>query len=225
MLHLALSETDATRLRSILEAKLVDLRREIDHTDARRFREELGGILKTVERLLEQLSQQLGSRAVEEDDDPTVPSAIGHYLREHHVSYAVIHHPLAYSATREAAAAHVPGREWAKAVVCMADGRPTLAVIPADHLIDSARLRDLVGAVQIRLATEPEIGLLYQGCELGAVPPLGPLYGQRVFVDTSVTANDEIAFSAGSHRSAIRMRYREFESLVHPTVGRFARTN
>jgi Ala-tRNA(Pro) deacylase len=225
MLHLALLESDASRLRSILEAKLVDLRREIDHTDARRFREELGAILKAVERMLDQLSQQLGPRAAEEHDDPTVPSAIGNYLREHHVSYAVIHHPRAYSAMREAAAAHVPGREWAKAVVCMADGRPTLAVVPADHAIDSARLRDLVGAVQMRLATEAEVGLLYQGCELGAVPPLGPVYGQRVFVDTSVTENDEITFSAGSHRSAIRMRYREFESLVHPTVGRFARTN
>jgi Ala-tRNA(Pro) deacylase len=107
----------------------------------------------------------------------------------------------------------------------MADGRPTLAVLPADHVIDRARLRDLVGADQMRLATEAEIGLLYEGCELGAVPPLGPLYAQPVFVDTSVTANDEIAFSAGSHRSAIRMRYREFASLVRPTVGRFARAN
>lgn len=225
MLHLAVSEADATRLRSILEAKLEGLRREIDHTDARRFREELRDIVSAVERLLDQLTHQLGSRHAIEYDDPTVPSAIGNYLREHHVSYAVIHHPLAYSAMREAAAAHVPGREWAKAVVCMADGRPTLAVVPADHLIDSERLRDLAGAAQMRLATEAEIGLLFQGCELGAVPPLGPLYGQRVFVDTSMTANNEIAFSAGSHRSAIRMRYREFESLVRPTVGRFARAN
>jgi Ala-tRNA(Pro) deacylase len=225
MLHLALSEAEASRLRSILEAKLADLRREIDHTDARRFRDELKAVLATVEGLLAQVSNQLGSWVVEEDDDPTVPDVIGRYLREHHASYAVIHHPRAYSAMREAAAAHVPGREWAKAVVCMADGRPTLAVLPADHVIDRARLRDLVGADQMRLATEAEIGLLYEGCELGAVPPLGPLYAQPVFVDTSVTANDEIAFSAGSHRSAIRMRYREFASLVRPTVGRFARAN
>jgi len=225
MLHLALSEVDASRLRSILEAKLVDLHREIGHTDARRFRDELRDVLSTVEMLLEQVSHQPGSRAVDEDYDPTVPSVVGQYLREHRASYAVIHHPRAYTAMREAAAAHIPGREWAKAVVCMADGQPTLAVVPADHIIDRARLRDLVGADQVRLATEAEIGLLYEGCELGAVPPLGPLYGQRVFVDASVAANDEIAFSAGSHRSAIRMRYHEFESLVHPTVGRFARAN
>jgi Ala-tRNA(Pro) deacylase len=224
MLHLALSEADAFRLRSILESKLVGLRREIDHTDTRRFRDELRDLSWTVEKLLDQLSHQLGSRSID-DDDPTVPSSIANYLRQHDVSYAVIHHPLAYTAMREAAAAHVPGREWAKAVVCMADGQPTLAVVPADQLVDSERLRDLAGADQMRLATEDEIGSLYQGCELGAVPPLGPLYGQPVFLDTSVSTNDEIAFSAGSHRSAIRMRYREFESLVHPTIGRFARAN
>lgn len=225
MLHLALSEVDAFRLRSILEAKLVDLRREIDHTDARRFRDQLKAVLTSVETLVEQVSHQLGSQVVEADDDPRVPSVVRRYLREHQADYAVIQHPRAYSAMREAAAAHIPGREWAKAVVCMADGRPTLAVLPADHVVDRARLRDLVGVDEIRLATEAEIGFLYEGCELGAVPPLGPLYGQRVFVDASLVANDEIAFSAGSHRSAIRMRYREFASLVNPTVGRFARAN
>jgi Ala-tRNA(Pro) deacylase len=220
MLRLALSDSEAAGLRSILEAKLASLRREIDHTDSRRFREKLRDLASTVERLLDRLSHQAPA-----EGDPTVPRPIEHYLREHNVDYAVIHHPRAYAAVREAAAAHVPGREWAKAVVFMADRQATLAVVPADHVIDSTRLQDLVGAAEMRLATEAELGLLYHGCELGAVPPIGPLFGQRVFVDTSVTANDEIAFSAGSHRSAIRMRYREFESLVHPTVGRFARAN
>ena len=220
MLRLTLSDSEAAGLRSILEAKLASLRREIDHTDSRRFREKLRDLASTVERLLDRLSHLAPA-----EGDPTVPRPIEHYLREHHVDYAVIHHPRAYAAVREAAAAHVPGREWAKAVVFMADRQATLAVVPADHVIDSTRLQDLVGAAEMRLATEAELGLLYHGCELGAVPPIGPLFGQRVFVDTSVTANDEIAFSAGSHRSAIRMRYREFESLVHATVGRFARAN
>jgi Ala-tRNA(Pro) deacylase len=225
MPHLTMSEADASTLRSILDAKLTVLHHEIAHTDARRFRDELRDVAATVERLIGQLSQQLDSRPGADYDDPTVPSPIGSFLREHQVSYAVIHHPLAYTAQREAAAAHVPGREWAKAVVCMADDRPTLAVVPADHIVDSERLRALVGAVEMRLATEGEIAGLYQGCELGAVPPLGPLYGQPVFVDQSLESNDEIAFSAGSHRSAIRMRYRDFESLVQPTVGSFARTH
>jgi YHS domain-containing protein len=53
------------------------------------------------------------------------------------------------------------------------------------------------------------------------MPPFGPLYGQRVFVDKKLTADHEIVFSAGSHRDSIRMPYREFERLARPTVAEF----
>jgi Ala-tRNA(Pro) deacylase len=152
-----------------------------------------------------------------------IPLSIARYLDEHDVHYAVIHPRVAYTALREAAASHVPGHEWAKAVVCVADNQPTLAVVPADHVVDMKRLRDLAAATQIRLATEAEIATLYHGCELGAMPPLGSLYGQRVFVDSSLASNAEIAFNGGSHGDAIRMRYRDFERLVRPTVASFAR--
>lgn len=54
------------------------------------------------------------------------------------------------------------------------------------------------------------------------MPPLGPLYGQRVFVDRQLTSDSEITFNAGSHRDAIRMPYGEFERLARPTVAAFA---
>ena len=150
-----------------------------------------------------------------------IPSSITDYLTRSGVHYSVLEHPVAYTAQQEAAAAHVPGREWAKAVVCMADNHPTLAVLSADYVVDLDRLRALLGATSLRLATEAEIKLLYEGCEVGAMPPLGPLYGQLVFVDKRLTSDPEIAFNAGSHREAIRMRYCDFEVLVKPTVAEF----
>ncbi|MGH9253856.1 MAG: aminoacyl-tRNA deacylase [Vicinamibacterales bacterium] len=245
MLHLALSPRDAAALRLILEAKLVDLRREITHTDSRKFRNGLRDIAIMLEGLVDELARGLspqsgdvseqverGSQESSWESEPSdeglgeclsVPPSITQYLREHDVDYSVIHHHVAYTALREAAASHVPGREWAKAVVFMADNQPTLAVVPADYVVDTHRLRDLTGAKQLRLATEGEIASLYQGCEPGAMPPLGPLYGQRVFVDESMVSNAEIAFNAGSYGDAIRMRYRDFEKLVGPTVARFGR--
>ena len=71
MLRLTLSESEAAGLRSILEAKLVSLRREIDHTDSRRFREKLRDMVSTVERLLDRVSYQLTQAP--EESDPTVP--------------------------------------------------------------------------------------------------------------------------------------------------------
>lgn len=150
-----------------------------------------------------------------------IPSPIKDYLERNHVNYSVIEHPVAYTAQEEAAVSHIPGREWAKAVVCMADGQPVLAVLPADRTVDLQQLREVLGASSVRLATEAEMTPLYSECEVGAMPPLGPLYGQRVFVDRSLTLDPEIAFNAGSHREAVRMRYRDFEALVHPTIAQF----
>jgi hypothetical protein len=57
MPHLSLSPEDATILRELLEAALVDLSREISHTDARAFRQALLDRQKALERLLQETRQ------------------------------------------------------------------------------------------------------------------------------------------------------------------------
>jgi Ala-tRNA(Pro) deacylase len=151
-----------------------------------------------------------------------IPTAIADYLERNQAEYSLLVHRTAYTAQEEAAAAHVPGHEWAKTVVCFADDQPILAVVPAPLAVDLTRLQRTVHARAIRLASEREFGRLYHDCELGAMPPLGPLYGQRVFVDKRLTADPQVSFSAGSHHDAIRMPYREFERLAQPTVAEFA---
>ena len=42
-------------------------------------------------------------------------SAIHEFLRDAHVAYTVVPHRPAYTAQEEAAAVHVPGRDWGKA--------------------------------------------------------------------------------------------------------------
>jgi Ala-tRNA(Pro) deacylase len=150
-----------------------------------------------------------------------VPASITRYLEHHGVNFSVVEHSIAYTAQEEAAATHVPGREWAKAVVCMVDDQPTLAVLSADRLVDLERFREACHAKSVRLASEAELQPLYSDCELGAMPPLGPLYKQPVIVDKRLTSDPEILFNGGSHRDAIRMRYQDFEELVKPTIADF----
>ena len=150
-----------------------------------------------------------------------IPASISEFLDRHQARYSLLPHTIAYTAQEEAAAAHVSGREWAKVVVCMADGHPVLAVLPAPLKVDLDRLKQAAHADSLRLANEGEFKGLYTDCEIGAMPPLGPLYRQAVFVDASLTADREIAFNAGSHRDAIRMPYGEFQRLVRPTVAEF----
>ncbi|HSC25747.1 MAG TPA: YbaK/EbsC family protein [Vicinamibacterales bacterium] len=150
-----------------------------------------------------------------------IPASISSYLERNGIGYSVIEHPIAYTAQEEAAVTHVPGREWAKAVVCMVDDQPTLAVVPADFHVDLDRLAEVLRADSVRLATEVELQTFYTDCEVGAMPPFGPLYRQPVVVETSLTADPEIVFNGGSHREAIRMKYRDFEALVKPVVASF----
>ncbi len=152
-----------------------------------------------------------------------VPESIADFLKQQGVEYSTLAHPVAYTAQEETAAAHVPGREWAKAVTCFIGDEPILAVLAAPYAVDLEQLRHVAAAQTIRLAREEELGPLYPESKPGAMPPLGPLYGQRVFVDSQLTGNAEIVFSAGTHVDAIRMRYQDFEKLVHPKVGQFAR--
>ena len=151
-----------------------------------------------------------------------IPALVAEYLERTRAQYSVLPHPTAFTAQEEAAAAHVAGREWAKTVVCYADDRLILAVLPAPCAVDLNRLQQTTRARSVRLATETEIARAYGHCETGSIPPLGPLFGQPVFVDRRLTTDREIAFSGGSHRDAIRMPYNEFERIAQPVVAQFA---
>lgn len=153
----------------------------------------------------------------------TIAPSIGNFLKRDHVPYTTIKHGVAYTAQEEAAVARIPGRDWAKTVVCFADGQPIQAVLPADSMVDLGRLRALARADAVRLATEVEIADLYPECEPGAMPPFGPLYGQRVFVDASLVGDPKMVFNAGTHTDAICMHYNDFEEIVKPLVGAFAK--
>jgi len=151
-----------------------------------------------------------------------VTASVQEFLRRSNVSYTVFPHLPAYTAQEEAAITHVPGRDWAKAVVCFADGEPIQAVLPADLDVDLGRLLVLAGAETLRLAREDELEWLYPDCERGAMPPLGPLYKQRVFVDQALAVEPRIVFDAGTHGDAIAMQFADFAAITKPIVGRFS---
>ena len=151
-----------------------------------------------------------------------VAPSVQEFLRCADVSYTVLRHLPAYTAQEEAAVTHVPGRDWAKTVICFADGEPIEAVVPANQKVNLDWLAALAGASAIRLASEDELNWLFPECEPGAVPPFGPLFKQTVFVDLSLAGEERIAFPAGTHTDAVAMRYRDFAAITHPVVGRFA---
>ena len=140
------------------------------------------------------------------------------FLEENGVDYEVIHHKTDYRARETARDTHTPQGEFAKSVFLLIDDQHAMAVVPASRDVAIGKLRDAVGAGEVRLASEDEFERLCPDCEVGAAPPFGNLYDLPVYVSKSLAADEQITFNAGSHSEAVRMSYRDFERLVKPRV-------
>ena len=145
------------------------------------------------------------------------------FLDENKVEYTHTVHSLAYTAREVASAEHLPSREVAKTVVVFGDEGYHMIVVPASRFVDFQEVRVTLGLTHARLATEQEIGQMFPDCELGAMPPFGNLYGMRVYLDSSLAAEETIAFNGGTHYDVVHMRTEDFRRLVRPSIVPLAR--
>ena len=151
-----------------------------------------------------------------------VPQQVREFLDQERVAYQVVAHEKAFTAQGVAATLHVSGWTFAKTVILKTkDGRLVMAVLAGPHNVNLKAARVVVGS-EVDLAPEAEFAPKFPGCELGAEPPLGNLYGLPVYVDEALSKDPEIVFNAGTHTEAIRMTYADYERLVRPVVGRLA---
>ena len=147
-------------------------------------------------------------------------STLRSFLDSQGVKYLVISHSLAYTAQGVAALAHVSGKKLAKTVIVKIDSILAMAVIPASDHVDLDRLRTLTGSMVVELATEREFKDAFPDCETGAMPPFGNLYDMAVYADACLAENEEITFSAGTHRELVRMSWMDLVRLVRPSIDR-----
>jgi Ala-tRNA(Pro) deacylase len=140
---------------------------------------------------------------------------ITEFLTEQRVDFEPLTHPPAFTAQKRAKYLHVPGGQVAKGVLLRGPEGYLLAVLPATHRVDTARLeRELGGPV--RLATDREVAQVFRDCEWGVVPPFGTLYGLPTLLDEGIKPDALIVFETHTHVEAVRLRCRDFERLECP---------
>ena len=144
-------------------------------------------------------------------------------LYQHRVSYDVHPHRRSFTAKETAAADQVPPSEMAKVVVLHGGDRFVMAVLPASHKLDLERLRRTVGDPELRLASERELADASPGCEPGAIPPFGELFGMALWVDDSLGRENETVFNGGNHQETVHLAYQDFVRLAKPQFGEFSR--
>jgi Ala-tRNA(Pro) deacylase len=145
------------------------------------------------------------------------------FLDKNHAEYTHTVHAVAYTAREVALAEHLPPREVAKTVVVHGDDGYHMLVLPSSKLVDFQEVRIALGLSHARMVPETELNRLFPDCELGAMPPVGNLYGMPVYLDSALAGENEITFNAGTHRDVVHMRTAEFRRLVRPTIVSLAR--
>ena len=146
------------------------------------------------------------------------------FLDKQKVPYEVLSHRQAFTAQEVAQAQHVRGAELAKVVMLRSGAQFIMAVLPAPYRIELHRAKDAIGKPDLVLATEQEFQGLFPQCEAGAMPPFGNLYGVPVYVDQTLSRDEDIVFNAGTHTQTVKMKYADFARLVQPKVCSFAAT-
>jgi Ala-tRNA(Pro) deacylase len=150
---------------------------------------------------------------------------LAEYLESQGVQYTVIeHHAPVYTAQEIAASTHIPGKQLAKTVMVKVDGGLAMAVIPASQRVNLNRLKELVGAGKVELASEQEFRNKFPDCQVGAMPPFGNLYGIPVYAAQDLAEEIEIAFCAGSHTELVQISFSDFKRLAEPKILDFAWT-
>lgn len=152
-----------------------------------------------------------------------IPSEIVKYVMDHQLPFTRHWHPRAVSAQMLAAAVHVSGYRVAKSVICEADGKRCIALLPAAELLDEGALAQALGAKEVKLVGEGEFDRMFPNCEIGAEPPFGGLYGLPIVADEKLTEDETILFRAGSHEETMEMLWDDFVKLERPLVAAIGR--
>ena len=143
-------------------------------------------------------------------------------LKRHGIRHVHTSHANAYRAREVADAEHLPPYMLAKTVIVHGINGTVMAVLPADCKVDLEELAIALNLEDLRLATEEEVRARFPESEVGAVPPLGALFGLPVSLDRRLADEAYIFFNAGTHRDAIHMSVLDYIRVADPVISRFA---
>ena len=137
------------------------------------------------------------------------------------VAFEVRRHEPVYTSEEAAAIRGTPLSSGAKALVCKADARFVMFVIPADRKLASREVRRARGWRKLRFADGEEVKGL-TGLEPGSIPPFGSLFGLPTLCDRRLGENETINFNAGDHGISVSMRYDDYVRVESPELDTFA---
>lgn len=139
------------------------------------------------------------------------------FLREKGIEYEEFEHEPVYTSEQAAKVRGISAREGAKSLLLKVAGGFVLIILPGDMRMDSKKLKNLLGAKEVRFALPEEVKQV-MSCAIGACYPFGNLIGIRTIADKTLLENENISFNPGVHNKTIKMKSNDYLSNVNPEM-------
>jgi Ala-tRNA(Pro) deacylase len=155
------------------------------------------------------------------DSPPTVFQRVSAWLEEKAIPFDVLRHAPVFTSEEAAAIRGTPLASGAKALICRADERFVMIILPADRKLASKAVRKAGGIKSLRFASREEVEQL-TGLQPGSIPPFGSLFSLPTWCDVRLGEQPRINFNAGDHSISISMAYGDYVAAEQPVMGQYA---
>ncbi len=132
-------------------------------------------------------------------------SLVTEHLEDRGVQFEVLRHAQTLTTVDEARVLGIAPSEVVKTLVLNTAAGHALAVVLATCRLDMRLAQKATHDPHARLASEDELARDFPDYELGAMPPVGALFGVPAYVDPEVMIRETVVFAAGTHTESIKV--------------------
>lgn len=140
---------------------------------------------------------------------------LGDFLSSHRIWHRFIEFDEPVK-TVDQAARKVDINLIAKSIVLVdSDGKPLVAILPAENKISYKKVKTLLSVKDVRLADENEV-LAYSGYPVGGVPPFNNI--MRTLLDPQTLRNKKVIAGGGDVDKLVELESRDILEFLKPIV-------
>lgn len=161
-----------------------------------------------------------------------IPPKLQAYLKQHKLAPEIVEHKTVFTAYDLAQTLKVKLDTVAKTLLLKvqqpkavsADEREQkatrhiLAVLPASRRLDLVKVKKVLKAKSVSIASEKDITKALS-LKPGSQTPFGSLHGLRVVMDTALLKTSRALFSAGHFTASLRLKVKDYHKAEQPLLG------
>ena len=153
------------------------------------------------------------------------------HLGKHQIDFEIVSHRKVYTAYDLAQTLGAKLEDIAKTLLISAEipelkkkgKHHFVVVVPASYHVDLKKVKKLLGAKKIEIATEKMMKKLKM--KPGALTPFGSTRGFGVIVDKSLLKTKSVLMGAESFTESVRVKVKDFVKVENPLIGIFGKKN